>query len=63
MCESGSIVTYKCPNCSGVVDTVDDMDADYASDGDDGEYWSNWICPHCGAWHDISDWIKLHEPD
>ena len=50
---------YKCPDCDGQVTSEKEMVADYASDGDGGEIWSNWICPHCGAWHTLKCWIKV----
>jgi uncharacterized C2H2 Zn-finger protein len=49
---------YKCPECGGIC-FEDEMDADYCFDGDGDEYWSNWICPHCGMWHQLEDYLKV----
>lgn len=35
----------------GFICTPEEMRADYA-----GESWSNWICPHCGAWNHPDGW-------
>lgn len=41
---------YRCKEC-GKISTEDEMLADYYP-ADDGEAWSNWICPKCKIWGD-----------
>jgi hypothetical protein len=42
------------------------MDADYFPTVDDegnyeDEVWSNWICPSCGNWHQLQDYLEVEE--
>jgi predicted RNA-binding Zn-ribbon protein involved in translation (DUF1610 family) len=45
---------YRCPDC-GWTGHKHQMHAD-ALPTDDGEWWSNWICPSCGEWWQLSDY-------
>ena len=48
---------YECPEC-GHICTENQMLANH-TESDQGESWSNWICPQCKYWHiELKDWIK-----
>ena len=47
-------IKYQCKECMWV-GVEADMEADYIG-GDEGESWSNWICPQCGTWWQLEDY-------
>lgn len=53
------IVTYECLEC-GWIGLESEMQSD-SQETDDGEAWSNWICPKCHTWWNLDDYVQVIE--
>ena len=56
--ETQAAPRYRC-DC-GWIGTEAEMGADYyPAYDDDDEVWSNWICPGCGEWQSLNDYVTI----
>jgi predicted RNA-binding Zn-ribbon protein involved in translation (DUF1610 family) len=54
---------YRCPTADcGWVGTEAEMASDHRWDKDGDERWSKHICPRCGVWHLLSNYIAEPSP-